>query len=85
MCSTSTRMRVKRSTYNGAEQTYTVHKATGAEQVPSYVCAPGCSIDQAARILGMRALGRRESEDAAVAEVHERGGRSYLLARLDPT
>lgn len=72
---------VKRSTRDGVEQTHTVIRSTGAiEQVPSYVCGPGCSIDQAARILGMRALGRRDSEDAAVAEVHERGGRSFLLA-----
>lgn len=73
---------IKRSTRDGVEQTRTVIKSTGAiEQVPSYVCEPGCSIDQAARILGMRTLGRRDGEDAAVVEVHEQGGRSYLLAK----
>jgi hypothetical protein len=61
---------VKRSTVDGAEQT-ALYLPTETE-VPSYVVLAG-SINDAAKSLGLRVLGRRETSDQVCAELHERG------------
>jgi hypothetical protein len=66
-------IKVRRSTVGEVEQTVTVYDAAaGTErEVPSYVVLYG-SLNDAAKSMGFRLLGRRESGDV-VAEFHERG------------
>lgn len=71
---------VKPSTRNGEPVTHPVFKNGQTVQVPSYVTAPGVSVVKGAAALGFRVLGRRDDESLAVAEIHERGGQSFLCA-----
>lgn len=71
----------KRSTSNG--EPVTVRVPGTARLVPSYVAATGKSVDAAAKSLGLRVLGRRETFNAAIAEIHERGGQSYFAAATE--
>lgn len=51
--------------------------------VPSYYAKRGHSVADAAKSLGLRVLGRRETGDV-VAEIHEQGmSGSYLCVRID--
>jgi hypothetical protein len=66
--------KVQRSTVGGVQVTSEVPWSEDARQVPSYVVIAG-SVNDAAKSLGFRVLGRRERPNAStvVAELHERG------------
>ena len=66
-------VKVQRSTVNGVETTATWYdrESDTEREVPSYVVLAG-SLNDAAKSLGLRILGRRET-GAVVAELHERG------------
>jgi hypothetical protein len=70
----------KRSTRNGEPAEVTAYGPESSYPVPSYVTLPGHSVQAAAKSLGLRVLGRRESreEGNVVAEIHERGQGGFL-------
>lgn len=75
-CLPSETKAAKRSTVNGVPQTCRTEGSAGGYAVPSYFARRGFSIDDAARSLGLRVLGRRDdvARDDVVAELHEQGG-----------
>lgn len=70
--------KIKRSTQNGVEVT----EWFGDREVPSYVVAAGVSVDDGAKAIGLRVLGRRETGEV-VAEIHERGGSSFWAVKSE--
>ena len=77
-------VKVQRSTVNGAEQTASYYDGDRDKdvEVPSYVVLAG-SLNDAAKSMGWRLLGRRERFTAQiVAELHERGGSSFWAVAL---
>jgi hypothetical protein len=61
--------------------TYAVCGTTGYYEVPSYYARRGHSVDEAAKSLGLRVLGRRENglRDDIAAEIHESGSPGTFL------
>lgn len=78
------RVQIQRSTVNGAEQTASYYDGDLDRdvEVPSYVVLAG-SLNDAAKSMGWRLLGRRDRFTAdIVAELHERGGPSFWAVKL---